>query len=216
MPKTFVIADLHGRFDLLEAALAAIDAAADGGTVVFTGDYVDRGPESSRIVYRLMRGPERSGWSWICLKGNHEAMMVGGLRGLSHGEIWRANGGVETLASYPGGVPPAHLEWLDALPLIHCDRHRIYVHAGVDPTLPLAAQTEQTMLWMRTDRDYVHPEGYVVHGHMPHKNGPRILSGRADLDTLAVYTGRLVIGVFDDALPGPPVDLLTVQRRAID
>lgn len=214
--KTFAIADLHGRFDLLEAALAAIEAAADGGTVVFTGDYVDRGPESNRIVHRLMRGPDRPGWTWICLKGNHEAMMVSGLRGLSLKQLWLANGGVETLASYPEGVPQAHIDWLDALPLIHCDRHRIFVHAGVDENLPLAKQSEAIMLWMRTDKDYVHPEGYIVHGHMPHAHGPLILKGRANLDTLAVRTGRLVIGVFDDAVPGPPVDRITIQRQAID
>lgn len=209
--KTFAIADLHGRFDLLEAGLAAIEAAAEAGTVVFTGDYVDRGPESSRIVDRLMAGPQRPGWTWICLKGNHEEMMVGGLRGLSVRSMWLANGGEETLASYPGGVPDAHIQWLDALPLIHRDRHRIFVHAGVDDTKPIAQQSASTLLWMRTDRDYFHPEGYVVHGHMPNTDGPLILSGRADLDTLAVRTGRLVIGVFEDALPGAPIELITVQ-----
>ncbi|PWW04349.1 serine/threonine protein phosphatase 1 [Hoeflea marina] len=209
--KTFVISDLHGRFDLLEAALAAIHRAASSGSVVFTGDYVDRGPESRQIVERLMRGPDLNGWSWTCLKGNHEAMMVGGLRGQASMEPWLANGGLETRASYPGGVPEAHLDWLAALPLLHRDRHRIYVHAGVDDTLPISTQPESTLLWMRTDRDYIHPEGYVVHGHMPIPDGPLILAGRADLDTLAVRTGRLVIGVFDDAIPGPPVDLMTVQ-----
>jgi serine/threonine protein phosphatase 1 len=34
--------------------------------------------------------------------------------------------------------------------------------------------------------------------------------GRSNLDTYAWKTGRLVIGVFDDALPGGPVELIEI------
>ena len=48
MPQTYVIADLHGRFDLLQAALATIAQHASGRAckIVTLGDYVDRGPQS--------------------------------------------------------------------------------------------------------------------------------------------------------------------------
>jgi len=73
MSKTYAIADLHGRFDLLEMALARITERADPpATVVTLGDYVDRGPDSRKIVERLMAGLGRDGWQLICLKGNHE------------------------------------------------------------------------------------------------------------------------------------------------
>lgn len=59
MAKTFNIADLHGRFDLLLLALREIDnRASPGDTVVFTGDYVDRGPESMQVLTTLIEGPE--------------------------------------------------------------------------------------------------------------------------------------------------------------
>lgn len=61
MPFTFAIGDLHGRFDLLDAALTAIEARADDGTIVFLGDYVNRGPQSREIIERLMAGPS-PGW----------------------------------------------------------------------------------------------------------------------------------------------------------
>src|SRR5262249_15691980 len=44
-------------------------------------------------------------------------------------------------------VPEQHLRWIEALPLMHVDRHRVYVHAGVDPDLPLAAQDPDQLLW---------------------------------------------------------------------
>lgn len=217
---TFAVADLHGSYDLLAKALAAIEAyaPADGGgarTIVFLGDYIDRGPDSRRVVEQLMR-PARRGWRSICLKGNHEDMMCEALarRFL---QDWMNNGGRPTLASFAGSdpdhpVPPAVVAWADALPLMHVDVHRIYVHAGVDPAVPLDRQDENDLLWRRDQGPQGHGERHVVHGHTPHVDGPRRYAGRTNLDTLAWKTGRLVVGVFDDAIPGGPVDLVEVRR----
>ena len=76
MSKTYAIADLHGRLDLLEMALARIADHADlPGTIVTLGDYVDRGPDSRQVIERLMGGLGREGSRLICLKGNHEDIM---------------------------------------------------------------------------------------------------------------------------------------------
>jgi serine/threonine protein phosphatase 1 len=57
MSKTYTIADLHGRFDLLEIALAQISEHAElPATLVTLGDYVDRGPDSRKVIERLMAG----------------------------------------------------------------------------------------------------------------------------------------------------------------
>ena len=66
MSKTYAIADLHGRFDLLEMALARITERAElPATLITLGDYVDRGPDSRHIIERLMAGLERDGWRLI-------------------------------------------------------------------------------------------------------------------------------------------------------
>ena len=76
MSKTYAIADLHGRLDLLEMALARITERAKlPATLVTLGDYIDRGPDSRQIIERLMGGLGRNGWRLICLKGNHEDIM---------------------------------------------------------------------------------------------------------------------------------------------
>ncbi|CAH1661307.1 Serine/threonine protein phosphatase 1 [Hyphomicrobiales bacterium] len=220
MSITFVISDLHGRFDLLEAALAAVvERGPAGGTVVFTGDYVDRGPQSRQIIARLMAGPP-AGWSWICLRGNHEEMMVGALTRTAPAQRWLDNGGRETLQSYSrkgggeadGAVPPAHVAWLGALETLYRDRYRIYVHAGVDAALPLEAQDPQTLVWMRyaPGAEEGHGDFHVIHGHTPHKDGPRHYRGRTNLDTMAWRTGRLVVAVFDDNQPGGPMELIEI------
>lgn len=221
MSRTYVIADLHGRFDLLEAALVRLaEREPAGATLVFTGDYVDRGAQSRQIIERLMAGPPQ-GWSWVCLKGNHEAMMVETLRKPLHPEWWVRNGGGATLISYghaehgvydPSVVPDAHLDWLDALPIMHVDLHRVYVHAGVVADKPLHEQSADVVTWMRyaDDNEGGHGDFHVVHGHEQFADGPKFWSGRTDLDTFAWATGRLVVGVFDDETPGGPVDLIEI------
>jgi serine/threonine protein phosphatase 1 len=223
----YAIADLHGRLDLLEAAFGAITAHADGREhkVITLGDYVDHGPQSRETIQYLMDA-QAAGRPLICLKGNHEDVMVRTLRTPLDPDWWIRNGGGSTLASYGhprrgaycrSVVPHEHLAWLDALPLLHVDRQRVFVHAGVDPTVALDEQKEQVLLWR------VYPDGFavghgnrhVVHGHEQFADGPRKLCGRTDLDTLAWVTGRLVIGVFDDDVAGGPVDYIEVQERGM-
>jgi len=215
MSFTYVIGDIHGRDDLLSAALAQITGRGDAGIIVAIGDYVGKGPQSRQVIDRLLPGVG-GGWRLLTLKGNHDAMMVEALRDPAKFDGWLEKGGDAALASYggdPAAVPQTHIAWLDQRPLMHVDAHRLYVHAGVDPALPLDRQSEETLLWMR------YPEGYtgglgelhVVHGHDKDPDGPLLYPGRTNLDTAAWKTGRLTVGVFDDNRPGGPVDLIEVR-----
>jgi len=220
MNLTYVIPDIHGRFDLLSAALHRIHdhAAGNAGTLVMLGDYVDKGPDSSKVIARLRRAmPE--GWIFIPLRGNHDAMMAAGLRDPAKMMHWLERGGDAVLQSYggdPSAVPAGDVAWLEALPLMHVDAHRVYVHAGLDPGVAIDAQLETTLLWKRYPQgDAAGFEGrHVVHGHNSFAQGPELYQGRTNLDTRAWRTGRLVTGVFDDALPGGPVDFIVVQPPA--
>jgi serine/threonine protein phosphatase 1 len=217
MSFTYVIGDIHGLDDLLGAALGEINARARGAAAVIIalGDYVDKGPQSRQVIERLLPGIG-GGWKFIALKGNHDAMMVEALRDPSKLAAWLETGGDAALASYggdPAAVPQAHIGWLDRLPLTHVDAHRLYVHAGVEPGVPLDRQSETTLLWKRYPKG--NPDGFgerhVVHGHDNDPEGPLLYPGRTNLDTAAWRTGRLTVGVFDDDRPGGPVDLIEVR-----
>jgi serine/threonine protein phosphatase 1 len=41
------------------------------------------------------------------------------------------------VASSNTAIPEEHLKWIERLPLMHVDKHRIFVHAGVDPNCSL-------------------------------------------------------------------------------
>lgn len=231
MGKTYAIADIHGRLDLLLEAYNAITMRNDPGRVVHLGDYVDRGKQSRAVIEVLMsddvipRGCKR-----VILKGNHEAIMVETIMKPLNPEWWISNGGDATLLSYghpefvrksrgsvfpyrPDVVPVEHLRFLDDLPATFCDKHRVYVHACVDEELSLPEQKEMTLLWglrgMHDERGY--RGAHVVHGHHEHDK-PLLLSGRTNLDVGAYRSGRLAIGVFDDEIPGGPVDIMEVRE----
>jgi serine/threonine protein phosphatase 1 len=220
MSLTYVIPDIHGRADLLNEAFARIAAQAcgRGGTIVTLGDYVNKGPDSRGVIERMLAGPP-DGFTLVALKGNHDVLMVDALHDPAQRSTWIEKGGDTTLASYGGdiaSVPPAHTDWLDTRPSMHDDTHRIYVHAGVDPTLPLAVQSERVLLCKRYAKTEASGYGarHVVHGHDNQVDGPLLFEGRSNLDTAAWRTGRLTIGVFDDDMPGGPVDFITVQGAA--
>jgi serine/threonine protein phosphatase 1 len=215
----YAIGDIHGRLDLLEDLLRRVrdDAthhAADGErTLVFLGDYIDRGPASRGVVDRLVREP-LPGFTTIHLMGNHEEAMLAFLDGSSDGLDWLSYGGLETLLSYgvplrtlpnslevaeelrralAAKVPQAHVDFLRRCALRHGIGDYVFVHAGVRPGVALGKQTPNDLLWIRDDflRTRVPlPRHVVVHGHtivdLPQNRGHRI-----NIDTGAFISGRL-------------------------
>ncbi|WP_310538679.1 metallophosphoesterase, partial [Phenylobacterium sp.] len=106
----YAIGDIHGRYDLMVELLAflAEDARARARSrrpmLVFTGDYIDRGPESARVVEALTLVQRRAEVNVHLLKGNHEQALLAFLENPQNGAMWLRCGGVETLISY--GVDP--------------------------------------------------------------------------------------------------------------
>lgn len=217
MSYTFAIGDIHGCLEPLKNLLAIIERSRpDGGKVVFLGDYVDRGQNSKGVVDLIISGPIKRGWAWVALKGNHEDMMVGAIDGTYEAQWWIGNGGAQTITSYGGHPDAAHVEWMRSLPLKHEDDHRIYVHADIDETVPLQEQTEKTMLWNRKPPHYSgeYWGKHLVHGHTPSMQNPVTVGNRTNVDSAAVFGGKLSCAVFDDGVPGGPIEIISVRSKA--
>lgn len=235
----YAIGDVHGRLDLLRALHAAIfqdwssNHRASPAVLVHLGDYVDRGPQSRAVVERLImmeaQAARRDNLDIVCLKGNHEDMMVQAVRDGDPGAVrhWAENGGDATLASYraAGGDPDAplveavdaeHVAWMEALPTIHVEPGRglIFVHAGVDPR-DWPDDREDVRLWTRSPRffdDAAWPPALrayqIVHGHTPSTDGRPNLGAaglRIGVDTGAAFGGPLTAAVL---APGAEVRFL--------
>jgi serine/threonine protein phosphatase 1 len=71
------IGDIHGNIRALDDLLERVLPELSGGdTLVFLGDYIDRGPNVRECVDRIIELQERSGFSVITLLGNHEDWML--------------------------------------------------------------------------------------------------------------------------------------------
>jgi serine/threonine protein phosphatase 1 len=224
--RVYAVGDIHGRLDLLDRLLARMEedaarAQAQRISVVFLGDYVDRGPRSRGVIERLMQGPPGegalAGAHWTCLKGNHEDTMVRFLDEPLHDNGWCRYGGIETIRSYAGAIPqgqegdvaalqlllarslpPAHLRFLSRLPLTHTEGDYLFVHAGIRPGVPLEDQSPTDLMWIREGFLITETplEKRVVHGHTP-VPVPEIRPHRIGIDTRAYDSGTLTALVLE-------------------
>jgi len=212
------IGDVHGRLDLLEPLWVKIDAlsrlsSCRTRTLVFVGDYIDRGKYSAELVERLLEG--FPGFETVFLKGNHDETLLQFLVDPSVGEAWRNFGGLETLNSYgvthrPGmewaetrnafaqALPEKHLQFFKNLKLHVTIGDYLFVHAGLKPYVPLEEQRERDLLWIREEflDSRANFGRIIVHGHTP-TGAPVVKHNRIGIDTGAFMSGTLTALVLE-------------------
>jgi len=214
----YAIGDIHG----CHAALVALedrirqDIARTGAgrpLIVYLGDYIDRGPDSRRVLEHLSGGNPADGIERIALCGNHDDTFLRFLRDPAGNAAWLDFGGDATLRSYGLGdlahlrrpkelaraadairaaVPREHVAFLEGLPAMLVQGGRVFVHAGIRPGLPLDAQSDADLLWIREPFLAEGPRLpiTVIHGHTPGEE-PVFGPGRIGIDTGCFATGRL-------------------------
>ena len=97
-------------------------------------------------------------------------------------------------------VPTAHIAFLQGLKTHYLVDGTLFVHAGIRPEIPLNAQTETDLLWIRQEfHDYQNEHEYlVVHGHTPVQNITHY-GNRVNIDGGAAYGRELTPIVIEGA-----------------
>jgi serine/threonine protein phosphatase 1 len=244
MGRTFAIGDLHGDIDALERLLGDLPAPGPGDSLVFLGDYVDRGPKVRETVEFVRALPGRTRARVVTLRGNHEDSWLR----IVHGEFGefvfpRPNGCLESLRSFRGEPAPAKedapreeewqlmlsgrflprdvVAWMEGLPYYHEDEHAIYVHGGLpregDRFLhPSEVDPPRTLLWVRTRDFFINYRGkYVVFGHTRCANLPQELSAYTPDDPSDVFAGPCVAGIDTGAGKGGFLTALELPARRV-
>ncbi len=157
--RTFVVGDIHGCYEEMHKLILKLmthhDMNPRKDRLVFLGDYTDRGPDSKKVIDKLMEW-EKKYPHWVFLYGNHEDLMLDALvRKLiryDNYNLWWKQGGKETFESYVPPerslyeksitqvldvIPAEHLKWLMDRPYYFEDENYFYVHAGVIPNMSL-------------------------------------------------------------------------------
>jgi len=214
--RLYAIGDVHGRLDLLDTLVDAIEAdhhgrAAAESQVIFLGDLIDRGPDSAHVVERALQ-LSRAGPNTRFVMGNHEEMLLQVLRGdVAMLRTFGRLGGRETMLSYgiseadylalddasliaalQRAVPRRHFEFLAKFEDVIEVGDYAFVHAGVRPGVPLAKQRSRDLRWIRHEfLDHAGSFGRViVHGHTISK-GVEWRANRIGIDTGAYASGKL-------------------------
>lgn len=220
--RIYAIGDIHGRADQLQCLLQKIkdDGADYAGEVVyvFLGDYIDRGHQSRQVIDTLLDFKSRTSAPCYFLKGNHEDMLQAFWAGDTASWSWlNLRGGAAFMGSYgiqvrmtaaldalrqdlDDKMPPAHkafFENLQTRPVILGDY--LFIHAGFKPGVPLAAQSETDMCWMRGFMQTPHDFNYfIVVGHTPDAQ-PVVTENAMCIDTACGQGGPLTCVVLERA-----------------
>ncbi len=210
--RIYVIGDIHGCPEELSAMLSClkdIEHLSESDLVVFVGDYIDRGPDSKKVVDILLEF-KKDNPSAIFLRGNHEDMLIDflGIGEGAQGEYYIDNGGDQLCLSYGIELSGEVTEIREALSLAMPDSHKqffgslvsyvitpeyVFVHAGLNPLRDLKHQFEHELFWIRDEfvLNLHYFKKLVIFGHTPFEEVLFHLPYKIGVDTGLVFGNKL-------------------------
>ncbi len=195
MPDRIIaIGDIHGYWSALSAILEAIDPQPSD-RIIPLGDFVDRGPDSPRVLESMIALGARC--QLLPILGNHDEMLLDLYHGGPGLEEWLSYGGRTTLAGYgcakPEEIPADHITFLaNCLPYYETQSH-FFVHASYLEDVPLDRQPGDVLRWhsLRVRSPGPHMSGKVaVVGHTAQKDGLILDLGHLKCIDTCCYCGH--------------------------
>ncbi len=222
--RTFAVGDIHGDLEALQTLFERLPPLTVDDTVVFVGDYIDRGPDSAGVIAWVRAFADKGPAKVVTLRGNHEDAWLHVIdKGWPEFILPRGNGCLESFRSFRGEAVPGEAEaptndefdamlegkffpqdvvaWMRALPFFYENEHAIYVHAGIKRVgdgfpHPSKIEPPRALLWLR-DRDFF--ENYrgklVVFGHTTTRTLPNELSSYTPDDPTDLWAGKSCVGL---------------------
>jgi serine/threonine protein phosphatase 1 len=173
----FAFGDIHGEFLKLKNLINKIYFSKED-TLVFLGDYIDRGKMTFEVIDYLIE--LNKNYKCIFLYGNHESMFMDFMSGINE-DMFHINGGKKTIASYAKHgydirknvyylnrkIPKNHIKFFQRLRRYYETDNFIFVHAGIFPGISLRESSDDILLWCRQFSSIPYEGKPVIYGHSP-------------------------------------------------
>jgi len=182
--RTIAITDIHGELDKLNSLLNKLNLTPDD-TIVFMGDYIDRGLNSKGVIDRVIELGNFC--NCIYLKGSHEYAYLHSLKNEDYYKfLFWTYGGVETAESYGGydNIYKTHGEFFENLKPYYMTDKYLFIHAGIRPDRSFDKQNEVDFYYIRGEF-YNKPHNLpqkIIFGHTDFKK-PLIQEDKIGIDT---------------------------------
>ena len=181
MARIIGISDIHGEYDKLCAVLDKLSPNKDD-TIVFMGDYIDRGAKSRDVVDKIISMQDVC--NCVYLIGSHEYALLHADRDEYYNYLFWNYGGPNTVQSYGSyeNIFKIHGEFFNSLKFYHIIDNYVFVHAGFNIKYPIDEQDEVDMVYIRRN--------FYEHKHnFPYK----VIFGHTDFDCPQVQDDKICI-----------------------
>ncbi len=191
MTRLIGISDIHGEYDKLCSVLEQVCPQKED-TIVFMGDYIDRGAKSREVVDKIISMQDVC--NCVYLIGSHEYAMMHAPNDDYYNYLFWNYGGDATAKSYGGfdNIMKLHGDFFRGLKFYYISGNYFFIHAGIRIGIPLEKQSPEDMVYIRS-------EFYKRKHNLPYK----IIFGHTEFDEPQIQDDKICIdtgcGKYKDA-----------------
>lgn len=201
MGRIIGISDIHGEYEKLCRVLEKIAPKKDD-TLVFMGDYIDRGKKSREVVDKII--DMKNACNCVYLTGSHEYAMLHAKSDEYYNYLFWNYGGDATAESYGGfdNIMKVHGNFFNSLKFYHIIGKYLFIHAGVRIGVPLEEQSEEDMVYIRS-------AFYTKRHHLPYK----IIFGHTEFDSPQVQEDKICIDTGCGKYKNAPLTAIVIDKN---
>lgn len=201
MGRIIGISDIHGEYEKLCRVLEKIAPKKDD-TIVFMGDYIDRGKKSREVVDKII--DMKNACNCVYLTGSHEYAMLHAKSDEYYNYLFWNYGGDATAESYGGfdNIMKVHGNFFNSLKFYYIIGKYLFIHAGVRIGVPLEEQSEEDMVYIRS-------AFYTKRHHLPYK----IIFGHTEFDSPQVQEDKICIDTGCGKYKNAPLTAIVIDKN---
>lgn len=200
MARLIGISDIHGEYEKLDNLIRLISPKTDD-TIVFMGDYIDRGLRSKDVIDKVIS------LAGVCnceyLIGSHEYAMLHSKSDDYYDYLFWNYGGDNTALSYGGfdNITKIHGDFFNSLKYYFIKDNYLFIHAGIRNGFSLEDQNPVDMV-------YIRGEFYNKKHNLPYK----VIFGHTEFDEPRIWSDKICIDTGCGKYKHAPLTAIVIEE----